>query len=233
MMLGGALVWLGPEVLLGLTLTLLIGTELLTPAPAMWNQAFPLLQRLLLVPGGARLWVNYPILPWLELVTFGMAFGHWLVDDAQRPLTRAIRLGLAFILLFLMLRILDGFGNLRPRAGNTWIDFLNVVKYPPSISFSLLTMGTNLIILGLLARAGRRLRSVLRPLRVFGRVPLFFYLVHLFLYAGLGLWLTPCGTGIREMYSYWLLGLIILYPICEWYGWLKRRQPASPVLRFV
>jgi uncharacterized membrane protein len=234
MMLGGALVWREPRYLVGLTLTLVVGTELLTPQPALWNRPFSLLQRLLLVPGGgARLWVNYPLLPWLELVTFGMAFEHWLVDDARSAFARAIKLGAAFIFGFLVLRMLDGFGNIRPRAGDRWIDFLNVVKYPPSISFSLLTMGTNLIILGLLARVGPRLQDLMRPLSVFGRVPLFFYLAHLFLYAGLGLWLTPGGTGILQMYLYWLPGLALLYPACEWYGRLKRRQPPHPVLRFV
>jgi uncharacterized membrane protein len=234
MMLGSALLWLGPEYLLGLTVALLIGTELLTPEAVSWNRPFPPLQRLLLVPGGdARLWVNYPVLPWLELVTFGMAFGHWLVDDARRAFERALKLGAAFILAFLVLRTLDGFGNIRPRAGNTWIDFLNVVKYPPSISFSLLAMGTNLVILGLLARVGAGLQPLLRPLGVFGRVPLFFYALHLFVYVGLGLWLTPGGTSIVQMYPYWLLGLAILYPACDWYGRLKRRQPANPLFRFV
>jgi uncharacterized membrane protein len=234
MMLGGALVWLQPGYLLGLALALLIGTELLTPEPALWNRSFPLPQQLLLVPGGrVRLWVSYPILPWLGLVVFGMAFGHWLADDAQRAFERAIKLGAAFILAFLVLRTLDGFGNIRPRLGNTWIDFLNVVKYPPSISFTLLTMGTNLIVLGLAARVGGKLQIVLRPLSVFGRVPLFFYLVHLYLYARLGMWLTPGGTDVVGMYPYWVLGLAILYPACDWYGRLKRRQPANPVLRLV
>jgi uncharacterized membrane protein len=234
MMLGGALVWLGPGYLLGLTAVLLIGTELLTPDAGLWNQPFPLRQRLLLVPGGnARLWVNYPILPWLELVTFGMAFGHWLVADARKAFDRALKLGAALILAFILLRTLCGFGNLHPRAGDTWIDFLNVVKYPPSIGFSLLTMGGNLIILGLVGRAGGRLRILLRPLSVLGRVPLFFYLVHLYLYAGLGLWLTPRGTSIVRMYPCWLLGLLILYPVCARYGRPKRRQLASPLLRFV
>jgi hypothetical protein len=70
-------------------------------------------------------------------------------------------------------------------------------------------------------------------LAVFGRVPLFFYLTHLFLYAGLGHWLTPHGTGIFEMYPYWLLGLFILAPLCWGYGWFKRRQSANSVLRFL
>jgi len=61
---------------------------------------------------------------------------------------------------------------------------------------------------------------------------LFFYLIHLFLYAGLGLWLTLNGTDVPTMYLYWLLGLLILYPLCLWYGQLKHRQPAHSILRF-
>lgn len=231
---GGMLLRLEPTVLLGLTAVLVIGSELLTPEPGSWNRPFTLVQRLVVVPGGdAGLWVNYPILPWLGLVTFGMAFGHWIVDDARRAFERAITLGVAFILAFTVIRILDGFGNIRPRAGNPWVDFLNVVKYPPSASFSLLTMGVNLIILGMVARVPGRLQPALQPLSVFGRVPLFFYLVHLFLYAVLGRCLTRGGTGILRMYLYWLLGLAILYPVSDWYGRLKRRWPANPALRFV
>jgi uncharacterized membrane protein len=234
MILGGVLLWLGPNYLLGLTVVLVLGAELLTPDPSQWNQAFGPLSRLLLVPGGSlKLWANYPVLPWLELVTFGMAFGYWLVDDPRQAFERALKLGGAFILAFLLLRTLDGFGNIRPRAGKTWIDFLNLVKYPPSITFNLLTMGINLVILGLFARASERIQRFFQPLLVFGRVPLFFYLTHLFLYAGLGLWLAPNGTSIPEMYPYWLLGLLILYPLCLWYGELKGRQPATSILRFL
>ena len=234
MILGSLLLWLQPKVLLALTAVLIFGTELLTPDPSLWNQVFQPLSRLLLVPGGdLELWVNYPVLPWLELVTSGMVFGHWLVDDHRKAFERALKFGIAFILAFLVLRTLDGFGNIRPRAGNTWFDFLNPVKYPPSITFNLLTMGVNLIIMGLLARAGEGLKRFFQPLVVFGRTPLFFYLIHLFLYAGLGLWLTPHGTSIPKMYPYWLLGLLILYPLCLWYGQLKHRQLANSILRFL
>jgi len=233
MILGSLLLWLKPEFLLTLTAALVLGTELLTPDPSRWNRAFQPLSRLLLVPGGnLDLWVNYPVLPWLELVTLGMVFGHWLVNDPRRAFERALRFGAAFILAFLVLRSLDGFGNIRPRAGNTWVDFLNPVKYPPSITFNLLTMGINLLIMGLFARASDKLRRFFQPLIVFGRTPLFFYLFHLFLYAGLGLWLTPNGTSIPKMYLYWLLGLLILYPLCLWYGKLKHRQPTNSILRF-
>lgn len=233
MILSSPLLWLKPQVLLVLTAVLVLGTELLTPDPGLWNQAFQPLARLLLVPGGdPGLWVNYPVLSWLELVTFGMLFGTWLVDNSRKAFERALGLGVACILAFLVLRYLDGFGNIRSREGNTWIDFLNVVKYPPGITFNLLTMGVNMVVMGLFARAGEKPRRFLRPLVVFGQVPLFFYLTHLFLYAGLGLWLTPGGTSISRMYPYWLLGLLILYPLCLWYGRLKHRQPASSLLRF-
>jgi len=233
MILGGLLVWLKPAYLLGLTAVLVLGTELLTPDPGLWYQRFSLFQRLLLVPGGdIALWVNYPVLPWLELVTLGMVFGHWLVDDARKAYKRAMWLGTAFILAFLALRYLDGFGNIRPREGDTWIDFLNPVKYPPSITFNLLTMGVNLIILGLFARLKGTWQALCRPLVVLGRVPLFFYLSHLFLYALLGLWLAPEGTSIRQMYLFWLLGLLILYPSCLGYGWLKQRQSPGSILSY-
>jgi len=232
MILGSLLSWLEPGVLLSLTGALVMGTELLTPDPSLWNQPLDPLRRVLLVPGGTpALWVNYPVLPWLGLVTFGMAFGHWLADDARRAFAQALKLGAAFVLAFTVLRALDGFGNVRPRQGDTWIDLLNVVKYPPSITFILLTTGVNLMIVGLFGRANEKLWRFLQPLVVFGRVPLFFYLAHLFLYAGLGLWLTPGGTSIPEMIPYWLLGLLILYPLCLWYGRLKHRQPASSILR--
>jgi uncharacterized membrane protein len=234
MILGSLLLWLKPKVLLALTAVLVLGAELLTPDPSLWNQVFQPLNRILLVPGGnLALWVNYPVLPWLELVSFGLVFGHWLLDDPRKAFERALKLGAAFILAFLVLRTLDGFGNIRPRAGNTWFDFLNPVKYPPSITFNLLTMGVNLIIMGLFAQASEKLQQFFQPLVVFGRAPLFFYLTHIFLYAGLGLWLTPNGTGIPKMYLYWLLGLLILFPLCLWYGQLKHRQPANSILRFL
>jgi len=233
MILGSLLLWLDPKYLLALSVVLVLSTELLVPGPNQWNQALSPLNRLLLTPGGnLELWSNYPILPWLELVTFGMCFGHWLVDDPRKAFERGLKLGAAFLLAFITIRTFDSFGNIRPRTGKGWIAFLNPVKYPPSITFSLLTTGINLIIVGLFARVGEKSPQLLRLLAVFGRAPLFFYVTHLFLYAGLGGWLTPHGTSIPKMYPYWLLGLLILFPLCLVYEKIKYRQPANLVLRF-
>ena len=239
MILGSFLLWVKPIYLLILVGGLFIGTELLVPEPGLWgamgfSNPFDYLNPILIYPGGTQvLWSNYPILPWLELVVFGILFGHWLKRDQEQAYSGGLKIGFGFLLAFLVIRYLDGFGNILPRIGNTWIDFLNVVKYPPSMAFTLLTMGLNLIILGLFARVNERLQTFFYPLIVFGRSPLFFYLLHLFLSAGLGMWLAPEGTSIAAMYPYWILGLLLLFPICLWYGQLKHRPSVNSVLRYL
>lgn len=240
MILGSLLLWLKPGYLLGLSLILAIGGELLAPDPSAWGPGMSAPTLVLLVPGGivspaggALLWSNYPVLPWLKLVTLGMALGHWLARDPRRAFSRAWKLGLAFLAAFVVVRTLDGFGNVRPRMGNTWIDFLNPVKYPPSLAFTLMTTGVNLILLSALARAAGWAQRILQPLVVFGRAPFVFYVLHLFVYLGLGYLLAPNGVAIPLMYPVWLLGLLILFPVCLWYGWIKGRQPTHSALRFL
>jgi uncharacterized membrane protein len=233
MIIASLLVWLPPSQLVLLAAALLIGTELAVPDATRWSQGLSVAARLTVTSGGDNhLWSNYPLLAWLELVTFGMAVGYWLQRDPQRLYRSLPLVGAAFLVLFTAIRVLDGFGNLRPRAGDGWIDFFNVVKYPPSIAFTLLTTGLNLILLGLIGAASARRPRLLAPFGILGRAPLFFYVTHLFLYAGLGRWLAPRGTSILAMIPYWLLGLLLLLPLCGWYGRLKHRQPAASTLRF-
>ena len=239
MMIGSLLVWLKPWHLVVLTIVLLIGTEMLVPDANLWNQlqysnVVDTLNPFLIRTGGTvELWSNYPVLPWLELLTFGMFFGYALLDDRAKAYRNGLLVGIAFLLVFVVVRYLDGFGNIRPKAGNTWIDFLNLVKYPPSITFTLLTTGINLILLGLLARLSTKWQRYLQPLVVFGQVPLFFYVLHLFLYAGLGWLLAPDGTTIARMLPVWLLGLLLLYPLCLWFDRYKHRQPDNSVVRLI
>jgi len=234
MILGSLMLWLPPKYLLPLILATLLGNAFLPPDPNQWTGAFSTLERLLWIPGGSlALWVNYPVLPWLPLVLFGMLFGHWLMANKDKAFRRAAWLGSALILAFIIMRIVDGFGNIRPRAGDTWIDFLNMVKYPPSLTFIFLTLGINLLLLWGFAQISEKTARYLQPLVVFGQVPLFFYVAHLFLYAGLGIWLTPGGTSIIQMYPYWLLGLLILYPLCLKFREFKRGRSERSVFQFL
>lgn len=235
MILGSLFLRLKPVWLALLSLTLFVGLELTHPAPALWGTNFDTPLGLIFGYSGGQygFWVNFPVLPWLELVTFGMLFGHWVREDGSAAMRRGLILGIVFLLSFVFLRAADGFGNIRPRMGDDWIAFLNVVKYPPSMTFTFLTMGLNLVLLWLISKVELRFHGWMEPIAVFGRAPLFSYVVHLLIYLAIGKMFAPNGTSVPGVYPYWLLGLAILLPLAWWFGNWKQRQPAHSPLRFV
>lgn len=209
--------------------------ELLTPASGLWGRAFSDIPGVLLIYGGGQgnFWVNYPLLAWIEVILLGMAFGGRLVEDSEKTYRLTLKVGVGFLLAFLIFRAFNGFGNLRPYQLNSWVDFLNLVKYPPSMTFILLTMGINLLLLRLFSLPLLTGINKNNPLIVFGRVPLFSYLVHLAIYAIMGRVLTPQGSNILVMYALWLLGLVIMYPLARWYGEYKGNQQEGSWVRFL
>jgi len=226
---------LKPLPLLLLASLFFVGTELLHPDPSLWNQITQDAPNLLLLRSGGTSthWSNYPILPWVELILFGMAFGRWFKSDQKLAFRRAAILGFVFLVGFLLLRLGDGFGNIRPREGGQWIDFFNLVKYPPSMTFTLFTMGVNLLLLWFFSLMPERSQQFTSPIAVFGQAPLFVYILHLPLYLVLGRWLTPDGTSLGVMYAIWLLGLLLLYPLTLWYARFKHQQKPESLLRFL
>ena len=212
--------------LLILTLGLLVGTEMLHPGPEMWGRLNHQPWNLILIRSGGDgvLWSNYPILPWLELVVFGILFGKSLRTNQSKTFQKGFYIGISLLVLFFVIRYVDGFGNIRPRAGDTWIDFLNVVKYPPSMAFTFLTTGVNLIVLWGFSKVRENFQVAGSLLVAFGSVPLFVYILHLALYMIIGKFITPEGTNIPVMFLYWLAGLGILYPLAIWYGNFKRSE---------
>jgi uncharacterized membrane protein len=240
MMLGSLFLNLPPIALLILTLVLLVGTEWLHPDPVSWGMLTIDVPNMLLIRSGGNgyLWSNYPAFPWLELVLFGMLFGKWLRADHKKAYKTGFWLGIGLLTLFVIVRYFDGFGNIRPRAGGTWIDFLNVVKYPPSMVFTFMTMGVNLLLLWGFSRtpptsSGLSVQTASKFLVTFGCEPLFMYVTHLALYMLIGKWLVPHGSSIPAMLPYWLLGLVILYPLANWYGKFKQKQPPNSIWRFL
>ena len=101
------------------------------------------------------------------------------------------------------------------------------------MTYTLLTMGFNLLVLGAFSKLGEKGKKITNPVVVFGKVPMFFYLLHLFLYAALGLLLTPHGTTIPIMMLYWILGLLVLYPLCWCYGRFKVGRKSDSLVRFL
>jgi uncharacterized membrane protein len=240
MIVGALLVRLPAKWLAGLGALLIVATELLLPDAGSGMIEYAPALRLWLLPGYAPvpgltpdIFVAYSAMTWLGVAALGMAYGRWLKADREQAYRGAFWLGVAALLLFIPIRLLDGFGNIRPVQEDGWIGFLNVVKYPPSITFLLLTLGGDLLLLSLFAQAAERTTVGLQQLAVFGRVPLFFYLIHLYLYGYIGQWIDPDGIGIPRMFPYWLLGLVILFPVCWLYGRFKHNRSPHSLWRFL
>lgn len=189
----------------------------------------------LAVPGLAPPFVSvYPTLPWLAPTLLGVAFGRLLQGEGEST-TRAFNLigaaGVAFVVLFVILRASGGVGSFQA-VQDGWIGLLNVTKYPPSLTFLLLTFGVDFILLALFEHTGAGAARWTAPLRVFGAAPLFFFITHLFLYGFIGKWYLG-GTTFGVMYVWWFVGLVVLYLPCRWYGEFKQRRPPNSLWRML
>jgi uncharacterized membrane protein len=235
MIIGILFLWIRPWLLLTLTAAVSIIMEVTHPDPSLWGSNFDVPLGLVFgfSGGNQHFWVNYPILAWLEFVTFGMVFGHWFKDSSQKAFRRALFFGYGLLIAFFAIRAFNGFGNIRPITSSSWIDFLNVVKYPPGWSFTFITMGLNLILLSAISWGQQQARGLIKKLAVFGRVPLFIYISHLLLYALLGRIFTPQGSSYVLMYAFWLGGLALLYPLALWYAHQKTAPTLRPLLQYL
>jgi uncharacterized membrane protein len=211
-----------------LGLAIILGCQALLPGADRVAEPMPTLIRFLLVAGqDGHVVVVYPILPWFGVCLMGMAYGSFLKRDPQIALQRAFPAGIVGLVLFVLVRGAGGFGTYHPVAAGDWMSFLTVTKYPPSGAFLLLSLSANALFLwGLCARITENGR-ISQVLSGFGRTPLFFYVVHLYLYAVMGLCI-PGSTSLAWMYPVWLLGLALLLPLCRRYhGFKLGTNPAS------
>jgi uncharacterized membrane protein len=194
--------------------------------------------------------VAYPLLPWMGVMYAGYA-GGWLYQLTPKARRRnLVGLGCILTLLFVGLRMANSYGDPhpwspQPTAMFSFLSFLNCQKYPPSLLFVLMTLGPAFVLLGLCERP---LGTIGKFFVTFGRVPLFFYLVHLVVihaltmgitYAQHGelqpwLWSFPpghagpgCGVSLPVLYLIWGGVVAFHYPLCLWFGRLKRRYPQS------
>ncbi len=221
-------------VLAAISLFAIVLTQLLIPGPDKVATLYSPLPRLLLIPGHTNLvQAFYPLIPWLGLAVFGLIFARWILVSPAAVSRNATLIGTSFLLLFLFVRSTGGFGNIHPVSFSSWITFLNVTKYPPSLAYILLTLGVDLLLLALFARIVTTQQRWARPLFVFGQTALFFYLAHLYLYATMGLTIVPVGgTSLGWMYGYWAGGLVLLYLLCVQYRKFKQQTDPGSVWRF-
>jgi uncharacterized membrane protein len=196
--------------------------------------------------------VAYPLVPWIGVMAAGYGFGAMLLRPPDEKRRLQVLVGLGLISAFIFLRALDIYGDPQPWSsqGNTLFTIFSVVncdKYPPSLLFLLMTLGPSILSLALFDLLPR---PITRPLVVFGRVPLFYYLLHLplihalavvfsYLRYGRAGWLFQnppskkgppfplpdgYGYGLPMIYAIWLGVVLILFLACLWFSKVKQRR---------
>ncbi|HEX4581747.1 MAG TPA: heparan-alpha-glucosaminide N-acetyltransferase domain-containing protein [Acidobacteriaceae bacterium] len=226
----------------------------------------PRLWTILHVPGMVtftphiQLFVGYPLIPWVGVMAVGYAFGAVFRRPDRGRLI--LWIGFATTLAFFIVRGINHYGNgmpgdrtIFPATLGAWhvqhtstftiLSFFDTVKYPPSLDYLLMTLGPALIVLGLLDRATGE-SSLGRVVVVFGRVPLFYYVIHIYLIHALAIvvallggqpyaWMWQIsmflqphpahyGHGLPVVYLMWAVVLAALYYPCRWYMNLKARH---------
>lgn len=192
----------------------------------------PLYQAILLTPGlSQHVFVVYPVIPWLAVAAAGMFFARWWRTQPATAEKRIWIIGAALLLLAIVLRAAGGWGNIRPPRDSSWIEFLNNVKYPPSLVFWSMSVGINLLLLALLIRLPERFKSESSPLMVYGQTPLFFYLAHFYLLMIGGFLFFKEAGSLEQAYLGWVIVLLATYPICAWYRKFKLSKPKESLWR--
>jgi len=222
-----------PVLASGSVLLLLVMQVLLGALPIVPGVEEPLLEILLQPSDKGWLAVNYPVLPWLGVMGLGCACGYWIADRPQKTSRFFFVLGAALLAVWLLVRLAGGYGNLTSYLGGDWRDFLLMSKYPPSLAFLLWNLGGMSLAIAAHSRLENRLSSnrFFSIVGLFGKTPLFFYVVHLQVYKLLSL--IPFLRGsLPAAYLTWLIGLAVLVPLCAGFNSLRQRYPNS-VLQYV
>ncbi len=196
---------------------------------------------------GMTVYVAYPLIPWVGVMATGYGFGALLQQPLRQRRLQTCGLGVILTLTFFGLRATNVYGDPTPWTTNaesmrTFISFFNLQKYPPSLLFLLMTLGPALVALSAVDRPAGGFGKFLVT---FGRVPLFYYVLHLFVIHAVAVGLiyaqyreTPAwlfsfppghagegyGYSLPVVYLIWFSVVLALYPLCRWFAGVKRRR---------
>jgi len=265
MLVLAAAVYLPPGLTLGIGLLLIAGHNMLDHidvsdpgfAAALWG----ILHKFSSFHLGPVLVIEgYPVIPWtgIMLTGYGLGFLYLRGTSTQRRKSLMLQLGILAILLFIVLRVINGYGDPRPWSPQhsnlfSLLSFINTSKYPPSLDYCLMTLGPALLFLSISERWSNWL---CRQISVFGRVPLFYYLSHVYLVHLLAVfaaawsgyswrdmifssWVTDnpslrgYGFPLWVVYSVWILVIVALFPLCKKYDAYKRRNRSKKWLSYL
>lgn len=248
------LIFLPQRALVGVGLVMILGHNALDKIQPEHLGKLGWLWKILHVPGemepasGFHLFVMYPLIPWIGVMAVGYGLGKLLLHEPQQRQKLLFRLGAVLTLSFVILRTVNVYGDPSRWAvqKNWWFtafSFLNCTKYPPSLLYLLMTLGPALMALAWLDKSSGRWRQ---PFLIIGRVPLFYYLLHLpliHLMAVIFSWIryghpvealygnpprpeapSDFGYSLPIVYLVWIGIVVMLYPACRWFADLKKRR---------
>jgi len=192
--------------------------------------------------------IIYAFLPWTGVMILGYCFGKLFIQGADPVWRRKIlfQLGIGITVLFFVLRFINMYGDPVPWAQQprgslfTFLSFLNLNKYPPSLMFLCMTIGPAIIFLALIEKVQNKFTAVMN---IYGRVPMFYYILHFYIIHTLVVIvfyiqgyeskdiITPnspflfkppgFGVPLLGVYAIWIFLVLILYPLCKKYDRYK------------
>ncbi len=255
----GLLLKAGPKLIgiIGLIILFCHNLLALIPASPVVSALSPLFSPLFtnLTPG-VSFFLAYPPIPWLGLMLAGFGLAPLLQVPPGRRKRIFVLSGLGCIVLFLLLRFINVYGDPVPWSPKetplfTFLSFVNVTKYPPSLQFDLVTIGIMFLMLYV---AERLPASVTGIPKIYGRVPLFYYLIHWYVLHVLmfvtmfiqgfspsdlefgfnfGRPKAPSGLPLWGVYLVWISVVAALFPLCRWYSRYKDQHRANAWLRYL
>lgn len=256
MVILGLVVHLPVRILAVLSISVIVLHNLADPVTASQFGSAAWIWNLIHQPGIIRIgetavFIAYPLVPWVAVMAAGFCFGQIAAFDPPQRRRYMTRIGLGLTIAFFIIRSINIYGDPQPWSsripGMTMLSFLRCSKYPPSLDFLLMTLGPAILLLSWLERFKL---TPTNPLIVFGRVPLFYFLVHLFVihtlaiplalvrYGKTAFLLNPLpsmggasnlyppdyGYDLWVVYALWITVVALLYPLCLWFARLKERR---------
>jgi uncharacterized membrane protein len=230
------------------------------PPPDFWQKLWLFLHQPGFVPltGSVKMFVAYPLIPWIGVMAAGYALGAVYTWESERRRKFLFRAGIALTVLFVVVRATNLYGDpqiwkAQENPVFTVLSFLNTTKYPVSLLFLLMTLGPVMLILAWAEKINNESeKGILNRIFItFGRVPLFYFILQMFVAHGFGVLLglltgksigylflnfpasttdapPESGFALWTVYAAWLLGLLLLYPLCVWYGKIKQNRRGFP-----
>lgn len=201
--------------------------------------------------------VSYPIIPWFGIMLVGYAAGLIFDYPLQKRKRTLLAIGASMLVIFAVVRYTNLYGDLtkwsvQKNATYTFLSFINVSKYPPSFLYTFLTLGVMIVVL---SYVGGLKGKFVKIISVYGKVPLFYYLIHWYLIHILMIGMLfiqgftweelnfasftfgrptgKSGLDLSGIYLVWISVVIVMYPLCEWYGNYKMDNSEKKWLRYL